>query len=1022
MNEAFLAQVARHYYEQYGSSISQLRFIFPSKRALTFFRHYLGKIAQDRPIFSPRLETIGNFIASLVPSVQLLDKTALLFELYEAYHEVRTKQGTPQESIETFDSFLYWGGLILKDFDSCDRYLVNTTHLYSNLSDLKELSDDFSYLSEEARDLLLSFWGNLPTLTSQNTEKEAQQYKARFLSFWESLAPLYVRFNDRLQEQGLTYEGSLYRQASNDKEEILDKVSDPIVFVGLFQLTPAERRIFRTLTKAGKAEFCWDSSVAIVQDPEHPASRYYKQLISEFGQVQGSWIADPRGNYLPDTIDVIQAPSLLAQVKGLPSIFQALKIKEQAEQLQAALVLPDESLLLPTGSSIPDNIGAVNITLGYPLDKTPIALLLRRWIALLEFGLRRHQGKSYPADQLLALLGHRLLASPETTEAMKMIRGQKRFHLPVATILEKHNDPLLHLLLDPIQGEKSSLGEELLDRIEGLLHFFIEQIPATTETEIEGVQEQALSSPSKTSEDKTESSPLSSFDIEFIHHYLRLVTRLRGLITSYQKGAELSSIVHLLDGLVSTVTIPFEGDPLEGLQVMGLLETRSLHFDTMIYLSAQEGSLPSTRFTDSLIPFTLRRAFGLPIDGEDDLGADYTFFQSIAQARQLVFIVAPASEASALGEESRYISLLEYIYHRPITRRTLRLSSDLVEAPPRIIAKEGEAWETFVKRSMTDPTLPEGGGKSISPSALAKFVQCPLRFYYDVVCRLKEEEEPSILLASNKLGTIVHAVLESLYKQELKATSIDLRSGTIITEERLTALLKDKRRITNSVEKAYREEMLLGSAPLSNLARIYCRTIEQYVRAVLEADLRYTPFEYIAGEESLSLPFQLSDGRRIYIGGIIDRIDKKEGIYRIVDYKTGQAALKASTWDKLLDPQYKAILQTLIYCEIYQRDKLDQVSYAYQLHPAIYRFNNSGGLLQQKENYDPILHLPTADDLEQVGRGGSKPRSYQEVEAPFTELLTTQILDRLFDAEEPFVQTDNPDNCSYCPFALSCGR
>ena len=216
--------------------------------------------------------------------------------------------------------------------------------------------------------------------------------------------------------------------------------------------------------------------------------------------------------------------------------------------------------------------------------------------------------------------------------------------------------------------------------------------------------------------------------------------------------------------------------------------------------------------------------------------------------------------------------------------------------------------------------------------------------------------------------------------------------------------------------------MLLRSAPLSNLARIYCRTIEQYVRAVLEADLRYTPFEYLAGEESLSLPFQLSDGRRIYIGGIIDRIDKKEGIYRIVDYKTGQAALKASTWDKLLDPQYKAILQTLIYCEIYQRDKLDQVSYAYQLHPAIYRFNNSGGLLQQKENYDPILHLPTADDLEQVGRGGSKPRSYQEVEAPFTELLTTQILDRLFDAEEPFVQTDNPDNCSYCPFALSCGR
>lgn len=1029
MNEPFLAQVARYYYSTYGSAISQLRFVFPSKRALTFFRHHLGLIASERPIFAPRMQTIGDLLAELTPSVKLLDKTALLFELYEAYREVRSEQGA---SVETFDSFLYWGGLILKDFDSCDRYLVPTHHLYSNLRDLKELSDDFSYLSEESRLLIQSFWGNIPALATMSEEERAS-HKAYFLSFWESLHPLYERFNERLLARGLTYEGHLYRLASEAREQILDQLPEEgeIVFVGLFQLTPAERRVFRTLHQAGRSAFCWDSAVVVVQDEGHPASAYYRQLVSEFGQVDGPWAHASASACLPEQIQVIQAPSLLAQVKGLPHLFQELGIATQAAELQAALVLPDEKLLLPTASAIPEEIGAVNITLGYPLDRTPIALLLKRWIALLELGQRRSQGLRYPADQLLGLLGHRLITehSPEAAEAMRFIRSQKRFYLPLASLWEAVDDPFLHLLLDPVPR-----GEALLDRLEGLLRHFLQLLPQETDSEEAGEE----ADEGEEGEGEAPALPsLSSFDIEFIHHYLRLVTRLRGLVTPYLEHLELASVVQLLDGLVGTVTIPFEGDPLEGLQVMGLLETRGLHFDTMVYLAAQEGSLPSTRYTDTLIPFTLRRAFGLPVGGEDDLGADYTFFQSIARARQLVFIVAPAGEATALGEESRYISLLAYIYGRPIARKTLRLKSELTPPPLRSVPKEGPLWEAFVAQSQRDPRDREQPGVMISPSKLSKFIACPLRFYYEVVCKLQEEQEPSILIGSDELGTIVHAILEGIYNElidlphQSQQEQQNLSTGRQITPEMLQQLLRPQGKISRLVEQAYRHEMKPSAGKLSNLSQIYCQTIEAYVRAILEADLRYAPFYYIRSEEKLSMPFPLSDGRQVYIGGIIDRLDSKEIVgedglreqrYRIVDYKTGDAKLSATRWELLQKPDYKAILQTLLYAEIYQRLVLDGQGIAAPLYPAIYRLTGTDGLLQQPEKYDPLIKLPKEDSTESSNRGSSALRSYQEVAPFFQPFFTTEVLDKLFDEEIPFEQTAEESHCRFCPFTLSCGR
>ena len=1018
--DPFLKQVAAHYYQQGAEELAKLRFIFPSKRALSFFRHHLSQLATSRPLFAPRMETVSEFMHSLEPQMQILDKTALLFKLYQTYCEVRAERG---EMTESFDEFLYWGNIILKDFETCDRYLVRTDHLYRNLRDIKEISDDFSYLTEEAREMIQGFWGDLPSLQSIS-EDDDKGYKKRFLSFWECLAPLYERFTTSLQAEGYVYDGLLYRRAAEAKEEVLDQLAEgeKLVFVGLFYLTPSEEKLFKTLTKAERAEFCWDAAVEVVHDTNHPASKYFHKLCKEFGQVDGPWNEGARAHHLPHEVQVIECSSLLSQAKGLPTLLQELNIAEATENLEAAIILPDEGLLLPTVSSIPDDIGSINITLGYPLDRTPIALMLKRWITLISFNLKRSESSArYPADQLLGLLGQGLITAhaPEATRLMEHIRQSKRFFVPAKDLwTDKTEAEFLHLLLDPL-----SETSDPLQRIEAVLLHLIQSAQQEIHTSEDHEEE------SEEQDTALVYEGLSSFDIEFIHHYLRLINRLQGLIQQHQMVLGFEAMIHLLEGLVGTVTIPFEGDPLQGLQVMGLLETRLLHFPTMIYLSAQEGALPTKRYSDTLVPYTLRRGFGLPTGrAEEDPGQDYTFFQSIARAERLTFVVAPASDGYNLGEESRYISLLQYIYGCDIKRRSLRLEAKAKESAGISKRKEGELWEQFVYRTTTDPKVdPDRKAvRPLSPSSLSKYVACPLRFYYEAICRYREEDSPSLLLASNEFGTVLHRVMEEFYSDLTKSPSTgEQLTFTTITKEMIDEKLRTKGYIRQRVEKAYRDELKLKQGvPLSGLSRIYCQTIERYARELLEWDSAHTAsFSYAASESEVYAAFTLSSGETAYLGGIIDRIDQVDGKYRVVDYKTGNASLTISTpkkkpidfrWEeRLKDPKNKAILQTLIYCAgLAQTYKLDES----KIHPAIFRFKGNDGLVTKQKKYDPLLTFPIGEKQSKVAA------PYAEVKESFEALLVDELLAELYDTDKPFTQTEDAEQCAYCPFALSCGR
>ena len=602
---------------------------------------------------------------------------------------------------------------------------------------------------------------------------------------------------------------------------------------------------------------------------------------------------------------------------------------------------------------------------------------------------------------------------------MEHIRQSKRFFVPAKDLwTDKTEAEFLHLLLDPL-----SETSDPLQRIEAVLLHLIQSAQQEIHTSEDHEEE------SEEQDTALVYEGLSSFDIEFIHHYLRLINRLQGLIQQHRMVLGFEAMIHLLEGLVGTVTIPFEGDPLQGLQVMGLLETRLLHFPTMIYLSAQEGALPTKRYSDTLVPYTLRRGFGLPTGrAEEDPGQDYTFFQSIARAERLTFVVAPASDGYNLGEESRYISLLQYIYGCDIKRRSLRLEAKAKESAGISKRKEGELWEQFVYRTTTDPKVdPDRKAvRPLSPSSLSKYVACPLRFYYEAICRYREEDSPSLLLASNEFGTVLHRVMEEFYSDLTKSPSTgEQLTFTTITKEMIDKKLRAKDSIRQRVEKAYRDELKLKQGvPLSGLSRIYCQTIERYARELLEWDSAHTAsFSYAASESEVYAAFTLSSGETAYLGGIIDRIDQVDGKYRVVDYKTGNASLTISTpkkkpidfrWEeRLKDPKNKAILQTLIYCAgLAQTYKLDES----KIHPAIFRFKGNDGLVTKQKKYDPLLTFPIGEKQSKVAA------PYAEVKESFEALLVDELLAELYDTDKPFTQTEDAEQCAYCPFALSCGR
>lgn len=961
----FLYQVATLFYQQYGVEIHRLAFVFPNRRAGLFFQKYLSEIS-ERPLFSPSILTINDLFMQL-SGKHPADKIQMLFRLYELYKQ---RSG----SSESFDEFIYWGEMLLNDFGDIDKYMVDARMLFRNVSDLKSLDDDFNYLSPEQVQAIRSFWSSFyPKGDSPN-----QQY---FLELWEILYDLYAGLRTSLAKDGCGYDGMIFREVVEqlEKEPMSDFPFDQVVFVGLNALSVSEERLLLALQKKGVADFYWDYVGPWVTDPDNKASFFLGRNLRLFP----SRMQLPATEPVQAEIRVMGVPSAIGQAKQVYPILQALADEQQLTDesaLRTAIVLPDEHLLVPVLNAIPEAIQHINVTMGYPLAGTPVAALME-YILTLQKNIRYiDRVPVFYFRDVLPILNHQyvMAAAPEeVSQLVKDMTAGNRIYVHAAD-LNRHE--LLSILFTPVQNTEE-LSDYLIHVLEALNACLRNNRPNPDDEEM-------ISNSTQTTAD---------IEQEFIFHYFATVNRMKEVMREAKIEMRLDTYFRLLKRMTDLITIPFEGEPLSGLQVMGVLETRALDFDRLIILSMNEGIFPLKKAANSFIPYNLRRGFGLPTYEHQDSVWAYHFYRLIRRAKQVTLLYDTRTTGLQTGEVSRFVHQLRYHYQYPLIDELVVYDVASSAVPPISVQKTAE-----VEKLLSD--FLSGGPRALSASAINTYLDCPLKFYFSVLEQIQEEDEITETVERDVFGSILHKVMEDLYAPF---------KGKLVTADLLKLLRKDQPLLTGTIVRAF-AELFFKSPVVRSLEGENFLTgemIRKYAEKILEQDARFTPFHYIESEKKVRATITLSDKRVVQLKGFIDRVDSLDRVLRIVDYKTGSGKLDFESVEGLFDKEAKdrpkAVMQVFLYAWMYQQ--LPEYT-GMPIQPAIYYLRT---LFQR--SFNPVVE-------QKKGRGkADKVNSFQDFVADFEGKLR-QCLDEIFNLDIPFTQTETGKACAYCSFRGLCGK
>lgn len=961
----FLYQVATLFYQQYGAEIHRLAFVFPNRRAGLFFQKYLSEISEI-PLFSPSILTINDLFMQL-SGKHPADKIQMLFRLYELYKQ---RSG----SSESFDEFIYWGEMLLNDFDDIDKYMVDARMLFRNVSDLKSLDDDFNYLSPEQVQAIRSFWSSFyPKGDSPN-----QQH---FLELWEILYDLYAGLRTSLAKDGCGYDGMIFREVVEqlEKEPMSDFPFDQVVFVGLNALSVSEERLLLALQKKGVADFYWDYVGPWVTDSDNKASFFLERNLKLFP----SRMQLPATEPVQAEIRVMGVPSAIGQAKQVYPILQALADEQQLTDesaLRTAIVLPDEHLLVPVLNAIPEAIQHINVTMGYPLAGTPVAALME-YILTLQKNIRYiDRVPVFYFRDVLPILNHQyvMAAAPEeVSQLVKDMTAGNRIYVHAAD-LNRHE--LLSILFTPVQNTEE-LSDYLIHVLEALNACLRNNRPNPDDEEM-------ISNSTQTTAD---------IEQEFIFHYFATVNRMKEVMREAKIEMRLDTYFRLLKRMTDLITIPFEGEPLSGLQVMGVLETRALDFDRLIILSMNEGIFPLKKAANSFIPYNLRRGFGLPTYEHQDSVWAYHFYRLIRLAKQVTLLYDTRTTGLQTGEVSRFVHQLRYHYQYPLIDELVVYDVASSAVPPISVQKTAE-----VEKLLSD--FLSGGPRALSASAINTYLDCPLKFYFSVLEQIQEEDEITETVERDVFGSILHKVMEDLYAPF---------KGKLVTADLLKLLRKDQPLLTGTIARAFAELFFKSSVvrPLEGENFLTGEMIRKYAEKILEQDARFTPFHYIESEKKVRATITLSDKRVVQLKGFIDRVDSLDRVLRIVDYKTGSGKLEFESVEGLFDKEAKdrpkAVMQVFLYAWMYQQ--LPEYT-RMPIQPAIYYLRT---LFQR--SFKPVVE-------QKKGRGkADKVNSFQDFASDFEDKLR-QCLDEIFNLDIPFTQTETGKACAYCSFRGLCGK
>ena len=946
---AFLRRVPKTYFERLGSGISEISFVFPNRRAGVFFRKYLSEEI-DAPLFSPQILTIEQLLEQL-SSLQQVDQTELLFRLFEVYRQVHL---LPHGEDESFDNFVFWGRMMLSDFNDVDMSMANVEKLFANLSDVKDIEILFAGDSVEQRDLYKQF--------VESFSADSGKYHKRFMHVWRSMHGIYAGLRESLARDGLAYEGMLCRDVVEKmmQQQIVD-AEKKYVFVGFNALSGVESELMRQLKEMGIAEFCWDYESAFLSDKDNRASLFMEDNLLRFGN---NMPKAEKKDTLPD-ITLVEVPSETGEAGVVSSVLKQIAKAGVADWTDTGIVLPDEHLLSAVRGAVPQEVDSLNITMGQALKETPVMSLLQH-LSELQVLSKKMQGAEtmFYYKPVLALLAHPYV-SCKLSEAEKAVRID----------MQKQNMTYV--------SKSMFAGSELLSKI------FVAYEDA--KQCVVGLREVLQGLVLADDEQAAEKN-------EYLYQTVLQVNKLGRLLDKYDTAVpNVKTLFAILTALVSGVRVPFEGEPLSGLQIMGVLESRSMSFKNLIITDVNEDTLPGKSQQQTYIPYDLRRAYGLPTEERQDAVFAYNFYRLIAGAEHVWLIENTTANDLRSGEPSRYVYQLEEQYHVPIKRQNVGMLpaigtqvQPIVEKDERVLAELRAAL--FVQ----DDNV---GGRGLSPSALNTYVECPMKFYLSYVKHLRENDKITEETGADQFGTVLHNTMEELYKP--------FEGGKEVQKHDLEQMCEQVSRgkIVNDV---YRRVFLKGAkTELEGKDMLVIHVLKQYVLHVLNYDKRLAPFRYAASEVECRARVDVENVGTVLIKGYLDRVDIVNDYCRVVDYKTGKMK---STLDKIENlfvagPSADHVRQTLIYCLMLTENRLDS-KFDYKdctdVVPHIYYVKQNGNQL----------------DL-QIGLTKETMSGYSSVKINFKKALEG-VITEIFDTKVPFLCKKN-DNCKYCPFLSICG-
>jgi hypothetical protein len=943
---AFLKQVAEFYYNQ--KELESTCFVLPNRRSTVFFRKYLGECVRKdgTPLAVPRLYTINDFFCQ-VHGTEITDRVRLLMVLYHCY-----KALYPQA--EPLDEFIFWGDMLLADFGDVDKYLADPRVLFQNVADLKSIQDNYSYLSDTQREAIGHFLAHFQG-------RKPGPVKERFLSLWNILYPLYRSFNEELDRRGMAYEGKVYRAlAERLKSEIpardlLEPVfpdTEKYVFVGLNALNLCEQLLLGKMRDAGLAAFVWDYSSEEIRDPQNKSSLFLSQNVRDFPP---EFVPDPEGLGKPD-IRVVSVPSAVGQAKLAPWILEEIA-GEAGNDMETAFVLPDETLLLPLLNAIPPEHDSINVTMGYPMRDSAVYTLVDA-IGQMQLHLRkREEGWYFYHRSVHALLSaslFRQLLTPEETAIVAAVKQAGKYYIPLKDL---QGGPLLDLVFRPVYTQPKEASAAQNHATEQYLSAIIGYVGRHLGPEGEKMLE-----------------------LDFAKRCHTVLNMLADIDLPLLPASHL----RVLDGLLQGQSVPFRGEPLQGLQIMGPLETRALDFRNLVILSANEGTFPRKSFQSSFIPPELRKGFGLPTHEYQDAVWAYYFYRMIQRAQNVWLVYDSRTEGLKSGEESRYIKQLEYHFHLPVKHFTA--SAEMCPLPPVPDIPKTEEHIRLIRE------------KELSATALQAYLACPAKFYYREVEGLESEEEVAESLDAGMLGNVFHKVMQDLYRPWL---------GKLLPLNEIIRMRDGKDQLRRLIRTRVMEEMKTVEVTGRNL--VLEEVLLDYVTGTLDHDRRLLADAGAEGFRILGLESRRkADFHGFHFKGFVDRIDSYiPGEIRILDYKTGKVKDEEIA---ITDSNAQQVADKLFAPPGGDRPKiaLQLFLYDYLLHQ------------------DPALEGNTfVNSIYSTARLYTQPLEDQPESPVFSQLATerlSQTLDQLVDPEVPFQRTEDLRTCQWCDFKMICGR